>query len=437
MKQLSREALRRMMDGSAGGSAGGGGGGGDGYAEQSWVDANYISKAFFLRLFSAYSTTDHEIAPNSSEMTLKKIEAKVDFYSLGGVTALGYGEGGGGGGGASSLVDLDDVLITSPSDGEALLYDAATGLWKNGTVGGGGGGSGTVTRVAMTVPTGFAIGGSPITNSGTLALSFDSGYSLPTTAKQNQWDGAVTGVNTLSGYFTGGVANRAARLSAVSKTAWGQTFWTSGGVPTSISGDMTNVGNVSTGGTGGLLSGFYGLELNTHGNNSGNGGTIDFHFGGASSYTSRIVEDAAGRIRVIASSGLRIGDGVLIWDSGNNALKVLKQDGTAAGIFATGFVSALGLSSGGGTVDEMTFDAITVNDEITVGGGKIEDLGSGNARISASTILYLGSGTGTYVDVYGYVHSSRLYLGSSSYFFMDSGELKFSNGGTVKTVVLQ
>lgn len=116
---------------------------------------------------------------------------------------------------------------------------------------------------------------------------------------------------------------------------------------------------------------------------------------------------------------------------------MLKQDGTAAGIFATGFVSALGLSSGGGTVDEMTFDTITVNDQITVGGGKIEDLGSGNVRVSAYTILYLGSGTGTYVDPYGYVHSSRLYLDSSSYFFMDSGVLKFSNGGTVKEVVLQ
>lgn len=57
-----------------------------------------------------------------------------------------------------------------------------------------GAGSGTVTSVAMSVPTGFAIGGSPITSSGTLALSFASGYSLPTTAKQTQWDTAYTWV---------------------------------------------------------------------------------------------------------------------------------------------------------------------------------------------------------------------------------------------------
>jgi len=49
---------------------------------------------------------------------------------------------------------------------------------------------GTVTSVAMTVPTGFAIGGTPITSSGTLALSFASGYSLPTTASQTNWDAA-------------------------------------------------------------------------------------------------------------------------------------------------------------------------------------------------------------------------------------------------------
>lgn len=36
---------------------------------------------------------------------------------------------------------------------------------------GGGGGSGTVTSVALTMPTGFSVSGSPITGSGTLAVS--------------------------------------------------------------------------------------------------------------------------------------------------------------------------------------------------------------------------------------------------------------------------
>ena len=53
-----------------------------------------------------------------------------------------------------------------------------------------GSGTGTVTSVAMSVPTGLSIYGSPITSSGTLALSLASGYSIPTTAKQTNWDTA-------------------------------------------------------------------------------------------------------------------------------------------------------------------------------------------------------------------------------------------------------
>lgn len=49
--------------------------------------------------------------------------------------------------------------------------------------------SGTVTSVAMTVPTGLSVSGSPITTSGTLAVTFASGYSIPTTTKQSEWDG--------------------------------------------------------------------------------------------------------------------------------------------------------------------------------------------------------------------------------------------------------
>lgn len=39
-----------------------------------------------------------------------------------------------GGGGASSLVGLTDVDISSPSDGQVLVYDANSSKWKNGGV---------------------------------------------------------------------------------------------------------------------------------------------------------------------------------------------------------------------------------------------------------------------------------------------------------------
>jgi hypothetical protein len=51
---------------------------------------------------------------------------------------------------------------------------------------------GTVTSVAMTVPTGLTVSGSPITTSGTLAVSLQSGYSIPTTASQTNWDTAYS-----------------------------------------------------------------------------------------------------------------------------------------------------------------------------------------------------------------------------------------------------
>ena len=53
-------------------------------------------------------------------------------------------------------------------------------------------------------------------------------------------------VDTLTGYFdANGNAKSALKLTTVSKTAWGQTYWTSGGVPDSISGDMSSVGNIA------------------------------------------------------------------------------------------------------------------------------------------------------------------------------------------------
>lgn len=62
--------------------------------------------------------------------------------------------------------------------------------------------TGTVTSVKMTVPTGLSVSGSPITTSGTLALTYASGYSIPTTAKQTNWDTAYGwGNHASAGYL--------------------------------------------------------------------------------------------------------------------------------------------------------------------------------------------------------------------------------------------
>ena len=153
------------------------------------------------------------------------------------------GSGGGGGGGKNWLAELLDVEENMhPSDGQVLawktgieLNDGTTGDgWGNLTLGAlatrnnittsfvtdietwiAGKGYATqawvqeqgyvttsgVTSIAMTVPTGFSVTGSPITSTGTLALAFASGYSLPTTAKQSNWDTAYGwGNHALAGY---------------------------------------------------------------------------------------------------------------------------------------------------------------------------------------------------------------------------------------------
>lgn len=54
--------------------------------------------------------------------------------------------------------------------------------------------NGTVTSVAMSVPTGLVISGSPITSSGTLAVTYAVNYGIPTLTKQSDWDDAYTWV---------------------------------------------------------------------------------------------------------------------------------------------------------------------------------------------------------------------------------------------------
>ena len=47
-----------------------------------------------------------------------------------------------------------------------------------------------LTSVGLTMPTGFSVANSPLTQSGTLAVTYASGYSLPSDAEQTTWDQA-------------------------------------------------------------------------------------------------------------------------------------------------------------------------------------------------------------------------------------------------------
>ena len=60
------------------------------------------------------------------------IKAKYSLYSEGDISAYGQSSGGGGGGGGASVLDdLNDVAISNPANGQALVYNGTLGRWKN------------------------------------------------------------------------------------------------------------------------------------------------------------------------------------------------------------------------------------------------------------------------------------------------------------------
>lgn len=89
---------------------------------------------------------------------------------------------------------------------------------------GAGTGNGTVTSVAMTVPTGLSVSGSPITGSGTFAVTMTAGYAIPTTASQANWDSAYTDRLKWDGGATGLVA--ATGRTSLGGTTVGQSMFT-------------------------------------------------------------------------------------------------------------------------------------------------------------------------------------------------------------------
>jgi hypothetical protein len=122
--------------------------------------------------------------------------------------------------------------------------------------------TGTVTSVAMTVPTGLTVSGTPITTSGTFALTFTAGYSIPTTTSQTNWDTAYTHSQATTGSVhgsttVGGNLLRLANPSAVTflrinadntvSTLDAATFRTAIGAGTSsTTGTVTSVSGTGT-----------------------------------------------------------------------------------------------------------------------------------------------------------------------------------------------
>ena len=389
VKVLSRDAVQRMTGRRSSTTSNVSGGGGDSGVSQAWVEENYISKEFFNQLFTIHGTktedgvtSDVVITPNDTQTALSNIQAMVGLWTNSYLSALGLNPGGGGGGGATSLAELLDVTISSPQNGQALVYayDSITGKgnWVNGNV----------------TP--------DLTDYATKQWVQQQGYITSS---------ALTGYATQSwvlqqGYLT--------RHQSVDGTFWGQS-WSNHGT---VSGNMTNVGNI-TSNTHGSINGFAAIEMlpNT---GSDIGGAIYFHFNGETAYSSAYISESAKGILSVQGYGttglvvgdadndyIQIGNARLVWDSANNALKAIKADGTALNLYATGGVSALGMSAGTSQLDAMTFNHLSIKNSLKLNGSVNIVTGSSSQIIRADgdgDCIYLLNG---YTD--SYISSNRYY----------------------------
>lgn len=80
--------------------------------------------------------------------------------------------------GLPTFSTLDAYLSTTSAAATYYLASNPAGYTTN---------TGTVTSVAQTVPTGFTVTGSPVTTTGTLAISYDTGYGAILTASTTEW----------------------------------------------------------------------------------------------------------------------------------------------------------------------------------------------------------------------------------------------------------
>jgi len=134
----------------------------------------------------------------------------------------------GGTGATTSASALTNLLQSYAGNGGRVLSvnTGATGVeWSPA-------GSGSVTSVAMSVPTGLSVSGSPITTDGTLAVTYSAGYAIPTTAKQTEWDTAYGwGNHASAGYLTSYTetdpvftASEAASITSTDTSNWDTAY---------------------------------------------------------------------------------------------------------------------------------------------------------------------------------------------------------------------
>lgn len=107
----------------------------------------------------------------------------------------------------SALTNDAGYLTDAPIDGNT--YGRKDGAWEQITTSG----SGTVTSVGLSVPTGFQVSGSPVTTSGTLTVTYDTGYQGYTSAEASKLSGIEAGA-TVGADWSVNLSNIPANITA-------------------------------------------------------------------------------------------------------------------------------------------------------------------------------------------------------------------------------
>lgn len=336
-----------------------------------------MDKTAFSKLFTALDASGNEVDPSDDTKTIASIRANFGFWGVDYISAKGVSKGSGGTGGASTLYQLVDVLANDTEDGvegaaagKALVFDGTH--WRAGDAGlnesqlysyltankyltQSAADSRYVTSSRKVIAGTGLSGGGALTSDVTLSLGTSgvvagtytkvmvdaygrvtSGTNLSATDIPNlDWSKITTGKpTTLAGYgITDAVTLTTAQTISGRKTfSQNIVFNNNGGITYT---DSNVVLRNSDGHT--ILASFGNGEINLRPN-------------GHNNTEGAVWINKAGNVQApsVSTNTITIGDAQLVYDSANKALRVKhRTDGNTVGFYSDGWVSALGVKTGG------------------------------------------------------------------------------------------
>lgn len=426
-----------------------------------------MDKTVFSNLFTALDASGKEVDPSDGTKTIASIRANFGFWGVDYISAKGVSKGSGGTGGASTLYQLVDVLANDTEDGvegaaagKALVFDGTH--WRAGDAGlnesqlysyltsnkyltQSAADSRYVTSSRKVIAGTGLSGGGALTSDVTLSLGTSgvvagtytkvivdaygrvtSGTNLSATDIPNlDWSKINTGKpTTLAGYgITDAVTLTTAQTISGRKTfSQNIVFNNNGGITYT---DSNVVLRNSDGHT--ILASFGNGEINLRPN-------------GHNNTEGAVWINKVGNVQApsVSTNAITIGDAQLVYDSKNKALRVKhRTDGNTVGFYSDGWITALGVQTGGagggsGVIKTVysfanltdgttfsdsdlnnTFNAYTVKEiwKMAKEGGGIKNIaqsGSGNAI----TDMTLSSDGKTITAVFGETFARQQDLGT-------------------------